>query len=131
MARQSLGNFRMNFPFVSRGRYQDMRERAYKAEERLDSLLNLLKVNDRSLELEKSSSSIPYSSTPDQEPKEEYPLPPPVEDAIRARVPRGSQQEGVLVREARAALERLGPDFDADSYAESIRIGTRVNGWPV
>lgn len=119
------------FPFVSRARFEDMRERAYRAESLVDQLLNPAKVIEHSFELGDVQLKSPE---PEEEKRELDPLsdlPPLVEDAIRRRVPQNSPAAAQIIEDVRTAVEALGPDFDEVAYAEKIMRGTRVTGWPM
>lgn len=117
----------MELPFVSRGRYEDMRDRALSAEARLDRALEGRIVNDRAQVVQLP----PQTELPPEVRDELYPLPPVVDEAIRNRVPAGSQLQRALIDQARDAIERMGPDFDDEAYANTIMRGTRVSGWPM
>lgn len=121
----------MVLPWVSRGRYEDMRERAELAEERVDRLLDKLAERPEPTEsLEEVTRRNIERNLENVDEEEEYPLPPLIEEAISRRVQTGSPLHEKLARDAHEAIERLGPEFDEQAYADEIIRGTRVEGWP-
>jgi hypothetical protein len=119
--------------FVSRGRYLDMRERALRAEALLENAMFHLSekqvtFSDRVIDIDVSKVAS-LKESDDTPTHFDYPLPPPVEEAIRKRTTHGSPLEAEMIDRARTAIETMGSDFDADEYARSITEGTRIPGW--
>lgn len=124
----------MEFPLVSLGRFKDMRERAERAEQQVDRLIDAISGIETQVVTIPNSPDLTQLTElgdPPQEEKDLYELPPLVEESIRRRTSRGTPLEAKLIDEARTAIELLGPDFDEESYAEQISVGTRIEGWPL
>ena len=116
----------MVLPFVSRGRYADMRERALHAEALVADLLNAVKQPSPLAAQQTVASTVPQTEAK----KQEVQLPPVVLEAIDARAGVGTQLASALMDRAREAMDISGSDFDADLYADYITRGTRIKGWP-
>lgn len=133
----------MEFPLAFRAEVNAWKERAVRAEEQYDRIFALFEAR-----MPIDGAPRVYSSTPvaplaalraDVETVRpdadgflpSYDLPPEVEEAIKMRAPRGTPLFEELTDDARQAIELMGGDFDPDAYAEVIRRGTRVTGWPM
>lgn len=117
--------------FVSKARFEEMKARAERAENELYQFLSDIRT-DRSFTPQATiHTDVKLRALEPIEQRELVPLPPVVEEAITQRVPPGSDIAASLTEQARSAMERLGSDFDAEAFAENIRVGTRVRGWPL
>lgn len=116
---------------VFKGRYDDMRERALRAESQVDELLDMLESMVHEPNTIETTNFSPPEKDEDDEEDEAPNLPPPIEEAITRRARPGSTLDDHLRREAAKAMSLGGRDFDADTYAQHIERGSRLDGWPL
>lgn len=115
--------------WVSKREYQNLLDRALRAEGMVDTLI--ARLNARPDDVHKTEKDAPEKVNDAYKEEDSVDLPPPVEDAIAHRARPGSSLEQTLRQSAGQAMLKGGRDFDAEAYARHIEVGTRIEGWPL